>query len=392
MRALSVLAGLLLAAICLAGLRIDILNNWEYGLTVSHELAGVLVVAAIGVAALPAVAGLRGWTALYVLGTAGCITLTVMAAFLAYTGKQGETAAARQAAAESYQSAKRDEASARRDEATARAEAAAITETATVNELLLLVDAAKAKAEREAGRGGCLGKCEAANDAYAALVGRLAQAKAKAAALARAEAALRRIAEAQGRTEAAPAPIPMSAQWIAARTGQDAAQVAQTIDIGFALLSILVTQIFALLGHPAAKLIARGVERQEANPAATPTPAANEVEPALERAAASVSATDPRPISSARVPPGRQRATRKTPTAIVEEVQAWAADMLAGRAGAALPAGDAYTAFVESTGSQLSQAAFGAAMVDIGFNKAKKGGKVLYMGVAFKPALRLATG
>jgi hypothetical protein len=394
MRALSVLAGLLLAAICLAGLRIDILNNWEYGLTVSHELAGVLAVAAIGVAVLPAVAGLRGWNALYALGTAGCITLTVMAAFLAYTGKQGEIAAARQAAAESYQSAKRDEDSARREEAAARAEAAAITEAATVDELQLLVEAAKSKADREAGRGGCLGKCEAANDAYAAFVGRLGQAKAKAAALTRAETARRRIAHAQGRAEAGPAPVPMSAQWIAARTGRDAAQIAQTIDIGFALLSILVTQIFALLGHPAAKLIAWGVERPERITAAAAAAAASNpvvtmmLEPGTNFLAAAEIGTTPRSPAKTR----RQRANRKAPAGTVDEVQTWTTDTLIGRAGATLPAGDAYAAFIESTGSQLSQAAFGAAMVDIGFSKAKKGGKVLYTGVTFKPALRVATG
>lgn len=112
MRALSLLAGLILAAICLAGLRIDILNNFQYGSTVSHELASVLVLAAIGVATLPAIAGFRGWGWLYLLGTTGCVALTIMAALLSYTARQGEIAAARQTSADAYESARRERAGA----------------------------------------------------------------------------------------------------------------------------------------------------------------------------------------------------------------------------------------------------------------------------------------
>lgn len=377
MRSLSVLAGTLLAAICLAGLRIDILNNWNYGLTVSHELAGVLVLAAIGVAALPAVAGLRGWSWLYGLGTAGCVILTVMAAFLAYTARQGEVAAARQTSADGYESARRDEADARRDEGEARAEASAISETASVDELKLLADEAKAKAGREEGRGGCLGKCEAAKDAHAAAVGRLGQAKAKAAALNRAEAARQRVRAAQDRAKGGSAPLPMSSVWIAAQTGWKPAEVAQSIDVGFALLSILVTQLFAALGHPAVKLIAWGVERPAVNVAVGHIADALNSEP--------VKAT-PKP----RTAPRKQRASRKAPAAVVEQVQAWTETALIGRPGGSAAATDAHAAFVADTGADLSQAAFGTAMAEIGFNKIKRGGKVIYTGVAFRQAVRLA--
>ncbi len=317
MRALSVLAGMLLGAICVAGLRIDILNNWQYGATVSHELAGVLVLAAIGVAALPAVAGMKGWSWLFGLGTAGCIILTVMAAFLAYTARQGEVAAARQTSADGYESARRDEADARRDEGEARAEAAAISELATVDELKLLVDAAKAKADREAERGGCLGKCEAAKDAYAALIGRLGQTKAKAAALDRAETARQRVKTAQQRAKGGSARLPMSAVWIAAQTGWKPAEVAQTIDVGFALLSILVTQIFAALGHPAVKLIMWGIERSK-----------HEIDRDLKPAPAS-----PKPAPRSRPEKRKRRASRRPPAGVIDPVKAWAADSLIDRPG-----------------------------------------------------------
>lgn len=373
MRSLSVLAGTLLGTICLAGLRIDILNNWQYGATVSHELAGVLVLAAIGVAALPAVAGVKGWSWLYGLGTAGCIILTVMAAFLAYTARQGEVAAIRQTSADGYESARRDEADARRDEAEARREAASIPEASSVDELKLLVEAAKAKAGREEGRGGCLGKCEAANDAYAALIGRLGQAKAKAAAFDRAEAARQRVQAAQGRAKGGSAPLPMSAIWIAAQTGWKAAEVAQSIDVGFALLSILVTQVFAALGNPAVKLIMWGIER--------PAAASSDTAPAEKRRVA------PKPRAA---PSRKQRASRKAPAAVVDQVRAWADAALIGRPGGTASATDVHAAFVADTGHQLTQAAFGTAMAEIGFNKCRRGGKVIYTGVAFKQAVRLA--
>jgi hypothetical protein len=302
---------MLLGAICLAGLRIDILNNWNYGASISHELAGVLVLAAIGVAALPAVAGFKGWSWLYGLGTAGCVILTVMAAFLAYTARQGEVAVAQQTSADGYESARQDEADARQDEGTARAEAAAIAESASVDELQLLVEAAKAKADRESGRGGCLSKCEAAKDAHAALIGRLGQAKAKAAALDRAETARQRVQAAQGRAKGGLAALPMSAVWIAAQTGWKPAEVAQSIDVGFALLSTLMTQIFAALGHPAVKLIMWGVERPK-----------SEIDRDLKTAPALLTPARPKSAPRPRPEIRKPRASRRPPMAVVDPVKA----------------------------------------------------------------------
>jgi hypothetical protein len=345
--------------------------------TVSHELAGVLLLAAIGVAALPAVAAMKGWNWLYGLGTAGCIVLTVMAAFLAYTARQGEVAASRQMSADGYDSARSDEADARQAERAARAEAAAIAELATVEELQTQVEAAKAKAEREAGRNGCAGKCEAAKDAHVVLVGRLGQAKAKAAALGRAEAARQQVAAAQNRAKSGTARLPMSAMWIASRTGWAPAEVAQSIDIGFALLSILITQLFAALGHPAVKLIMWGIERQPA-PEQAPTPVPAETLTVVSK------------LQAASRAQRKQRASRKAPASVVEQVRGWAEMALVSRPGGTASATDVHAAFVADTGNQLSQAAFGAAMAEIGFNKCRRGGKVIYTGVAFRQAVRLA--
>jgi hypothetical protein len=53
-------------------------------------------------------------------------------------------------------------------------------------------------------------------------------------------------------------------------------------------------------------------------------------------------------------------------------------------------ASDVFAAFQAEKGDALTQAAFGAAMVAAGFRKEKLGGKVVYKGVAFRQALRLA--
>ena len=169
----------------------------------------------------------------------------------------------------------------------------------------------------------------------------------------------------------------MSAIWIAAQAGWKAAEVAQSIDIGFAILSILVTQIFAALGHPALKLVMWGIER----------PAVNVAVAGIAAAPVEQSKAAPRPRA---VPPRKQRASRKAPAAVVGQVQAWADAALIGRPGGSAAATDAHPAFVADTGSDLSQAAFGTAMAEIGFNKTKRGGKVIYTGVAFKQAVRLA--
>jgi hypothetical protein len=49
----SLAIGLLLSSIALAAMRIDVLNNYDYWVQISRELAGVMVLAAIGVTALP---------------------------------------------------------------------------------------------------------------------------------------------------------------------------------------------------------------------------------------------------------------------------------------------------------------------------------------------------
>ena len=71
MRKLSVV----LTVMACAAMRVDVLNNYEYGVAISSEMAAILVLAAFGVVALPA--AILGWNAHFKLTTAVCVALTV---------------------------------------------------------------------------------------------------------------------------------------------------------------------------------------------------------------------------------------------------------------------------------------------------------------------------
>ncbi|HET8728312.1 MAG TPA: hypothetical protein VFO41_12430, partial [Alphaproteobacteria bacterium] len=79
-RWMQVLIGLGLGGIAGAALRVDILNNYEYGASVSAELATVMVIAAVCVGALPAIAGVFGWSWPLRGLTGFCVVLTCWAA------------------------------------------------------------------------------------------------------------------------------------------------------------------------------------------------------------------------------------------------------------------------------------------------------------------------
>jgi hypothetical protein len=278
-----------------------------------------------------------------------------------------------------------DEQTARAEEAAARQEAAAIGELVSVEELDALTTRARVSADDEAklakGQGALCSqvrRCRTAEETLAGLTQRLGQAKARAAALQRAEEARGRVSAAQGRAKAGPASAPLSALWIAARGGWQAEEVDANVNVGLTALMIVFTQILAWCAHPAVKCIAWGLERAERITHQRSAPAQPPViiQPALEQAKPA-----PRP---------RKRSARTAPAAVVEQVQTWASQALISRSGAAVAAGDVFAAFQDETGAQITQAAFGAAMAEAGFNKAKRGGRVVYLGVAFRQALRLA--
>lgn len=251
---LQVATGVCLGAIALAAVRVDILNNYEYGSGVSPELATVMVLAAVCVVALPTAAAIYGWHQLLGWMTVICVLMTCWAAVNAYAQKMGASILSKTSQASVY-------AGAEKDQAAARATLVRITETADTATLDELVAAAKAKAEtaeksdtKKMGAASCFKACKAAQAEHMGLLGRLSEAKAR-------DAAKRALAEAKTEAKAGPAEASMVATWIAIRTNTDATDIARTIALAMTILGIVVTQGAALLAHMAASLIGSGLKQ-----------------------------------------------------------------------------------------------------------------------------------
>jgi hypothetical protein len=276
---MQILTGIGLGAIAMSALKVDIINNYEYGAGISPELATVMVIAAVCVAALPAVAAIFGWSSLLRTLTAVCVLLTCWAAINAYAQKMGAQILGRTAEAAKY-------ASAEKDQARARATLAAIKETADTATLERLIADAGKTAEaleqgdtKKMGAASCFKFCREAKAAHAALLDRLAEAKTR-------DAAKAELAEAKTDAEAGPSEASMVATWIAARTNRDAADIARTIALVMTILGILVTQGVALLAHTAVKLIGSGVKSRRQSAEDQPEPAATETPAVMTEAAA----------------------------------------------------------------------------------------------------------
>ena len=97
--------GVALAGMAVAACTVDVLNNREYGLSYCEEAATVLTIAAIGIVAIPAAAGVMGWCWLKRAATAMFLVATVVSAQYAYTTKQSKVANGARAASDRYEAA-----------------------------------------------------------------------------------------------------------------------------------------------------------------------------------------------------------------------------------------------------------------------------------------------
>ncbi len=236
----QVVTGAALALMAIAAVRVDIVNNWEYGRTVSLELATILVLAALCVVALPTAAAILGWNRHIKLTTIVCVLLNVWSAVYAYSTKQGRAILQAQSSQQAYEAALADEKA-------ARATLARITETGDAEEL------AKLQASIGTTKGTACKRpkseaCKLAETDERTITARLSDAKARDKAQATLEAA-------KGEAKAGPAEASMVATVIARQTGGDAASVARTVALVLTGLGIAVTQALALLGGHSATLI-----------------------------------------------------------------------------------------------------------------------------------------
>jgi hypothetical protein len=372
----SLATGLMLGGIAVAAMRIDVLNNYDYGVQISHELAGVMVLAAIGVTALPAAAALRGWDWLLRLGTLASVLLTVWAAISAYADKQGKDILARQATSAFYEAAQADAASARQEIAQARAEAAAIAEPSSIADLEALATFQRELIAKETkDRGGCGTNCRKAEDALNAVLARMPAARAREAALTRVSAAERRLDSAKGEARNGPAEPSMLSAYIARQTGRDAAEIARTIALATTGFAIIVTLLMAGLAHQAASLITQGLglPARDVAKQARQNPAENRTgkKPALPIA--------PRRSQVKASKTVRRQAEPATPE---ERMAQFIRDGF--QPGGEASSGDIYLTFeawwiAHAPGQVMpSPKALSKALADAGIERVKRGGKIRY--------------
>lgn len=264
-RAMQILTGLLLAGFAGAGLWIDVHNNHAYGLKTSEELAHVMVAAAVGVAAFPAIAAGFGWSALLRLVTAICLVFTCWAAVNNYAEKMGAELLSKTGKADQYTAAKKDQ-------DLARATLDRIKETADAKTLDEMIVAAKAAADKlekgdtaKMGSQSCFKPCREAQAAYQALIGRLAEAKAR-------DAAKAELAKAKDEAKAGPAEASMLATLSSKWSGASADTIARIFALVEAGLAILLTQGLALFAHQSSKMIISGLRPREIETPATAQP------------------------------------------------------------------------------------------------------------------------
>ncbi len=245
--------GTALSTMAAVAVRVDVLNNWEYGQTISAELASILVLAAVAVVAIPVAASILGWSRHLRVTAAICVALTVWSAINAYSAKQGAAILAAQSAQATYVSAVADEKA-------ARATLARITETGDAGELGKLQ--ALASAEREkACRRSRSDDCTNAKAEEKTLTARVSDAKAR-------DKAQATLADAKQEAKAGPAEASMIATVIAAQLGAEPASVARYIALALTGLGIAVTQLVALLGGQAASLIGGAIKCRHSSIAA----------------------------------------------------------------------------------------------------------------------------
>jgi hypothetical protein len=222
-------AGITLAFMAVTAMGVDLVNNTVYGWSISAQMAVILGLAALGVVALPTAASALGWSKHLRLATFVCVALTVWAAFHAYSAKQDGSILKTETSQVSYVSA-------RADADAARADLKRITELGDVGELQSLITQAKAASERA-----CWNRwsatCEPAKQKVEALTTRLSDAKAR-------DKLTAKLAEAQQKLASGPAKF----------DGDNAEDERMSGRI-LTWISILATQLFALLGGRAATLI-----------------------------------------------------------------------------------------------------------------------------------------
>jgi hypothetical protein len=139
---------------------------------------------------------------------------------------------------------------ARADIDRARQDLAAIKEPLSTPALRSLLDEAKARADREAGRGGCGPRCEAARAEAAQLVARLGMAE-------RREAMQAQLVDARTAAMTNPETALGASDTLAALTGGDRTRIATLISIAISIAMLIILELLATFSGDGASILRR---------------------------------------------------------------------------------------------------------------------------------------
>jgi hypothetical protein len=132
----------------------------------------------------------------------------------------------------------------------ARQDLAAIKEPLSATALRSLLDEARARADREAGRGGCGPRCEAARAEAAQLVARLGMAE-------RRKALQAQLADAKSAAKINPETALGATDSLAALTGGDRTRIATLISIAISIAMLIILELLATFSGDGAAVLRR---------------------------------------------------------------------------------------------------------------------------------------
>jgi hypothetical protein len=234
----------LFTLLALAAGAISLSLNIAFGLQTSVLAALVFALSDCAKIMLPMVSAALGrWDLRRRMAWAVAVAISVTAALSSLLESEAQRLKDNDAAAHLARDARADIDRARQD-------LAAIKEPLSTPALRSLLDEAKARADREAGRGGCGPRCEAARAEAAQLVARLGMAE-------RREAMQAQLVDARTAAMTNPETALGASDTLAALTGGDRTRIATLISIAISIAMLIILELLATFSGDGAAILRR---------------------------------------------------------------------------------------------------------------------------------------
>jgi hypothetical protein len=248
--------GALFALLALAAGAISLSLNIAFGLQTSVVAALVFTLSDCAKIMLPMVSAALGrWDLRRRMAWGVAIVISVTAALSSLLESEAQRLKDSEAASHLAQDARAGIDQARQD-------LAAIQEPLSAAALRSLLDDARARADREAGRGGCGPKCEAAKAEAAQLVARLGMAE-------RREALQAQLAHAKSAARTNPEKALGATDTLAALTGGDRTRIATLTSIAISIAMLIILELLATFSGDAAAVLRRAWRARSVHAAPT---------------------------------------------------------------------------------------------------------------------------